>query len=106
MNKTLRYLFVTVFTIVSSLSFAGSTITFDATVDKGTQSGSSTGTDEVSKDGIKISVAPTGSFGNGYQYRTYKDATITITSTIGNITKVEFTCTANGTQIWPWMFYW
>lgn len=97
MNKTLRYLFVTVFTIVSSLSFAGSTITFDATVDKGTQSGSSTGTDEVSKDGIKISVAPTGSFGNGYQYRTYKDATITITSTIGNITKVEFTCTANGT---------
>ena len=73
MNKTLRYLFVTVFTIVSSLSFAGSTITFDATVDKGTQSGSSTGTDEVSKDGIKISVAPTGSFGNGYQYRTYKD---------------------------------
>lgn len=97
MNKILRYLFVAAFAAVSSLSFAG-IVTFDAANDKGQMVGSSTGADEVAKEGITISVSPTGSFGNGQQYRVYKGSTITIASTVGNITKVEFTCTASGTS--------
>lgn len=97
MKKTLRFLFVALFAIVSSLSFADTTVTFDAGVDKGTMEGSSSGEDQVTKDGVTISVSPTGSFGNGTQYRVYKGSAITVSSTVGNITKVEFTCTAAGT---------
>ena len=52
----------------------------------------------MTKDGVTISVAPTGSFGNGQQYRVYKGATFTVTSTVGNITKVEITCSASGEE--------
>lgn len=72
--------------------------TFDATKDVGTQGGSSTGEDQVTKNGVTISVSPTGSFGNKNQYRVYKGSTFTMTSTVGNIVKVEFTCTAEGTD--------
>ena len=70
------------------------TVVFDPAVDFGSQAGSSTGEDQVTKDGITISASPTGSFGNGVQYRVYKSSTFTISSTIGNITSVAFTCTA------------
>ena len=70
------------------------TVVFDPTTDLGSQAGSSTGEDQVTKDGITISASPTGSFGNGQQYRVYKSSTFTISSTIGNITSVTFTCTA------------
>lgn len=52
------------------------------------------------KDGITISTtqgvgaAATDTYPG--QYRIYKNQTFTATSTIGNITKIEFTCTANG----------
>lgn len=96
MKKTLRYSLFVLFAFICNMSFADTVVTFDATVDKGTQAGSSQGTDEVVKDGVTISVSPTGSFGNGMQYRVYKSSTMTVSSTAGNIVKVEFTCTAAG----------
>ena len=70
------------------------TVVFDPASDLGAQEGSSTGEDQVTKDGITISASPTGSFGNGQQYRVYKGSTFTVSSTVGNITSISFTCTA------------
>ncbi|WP_288317776.1 Ig-like domain-containing protein [Xylanibacter caecicola] len=97
MNKILRYSLIVMFAFICNLSFADTVITFDPATDKGTQAGSSTGADEVAKEGVTISVSPTGSLGNGQQYRVYKSSTMTIKSTVGNITKVELTCTVAGT---------
>ena len=36
-----------------------------------------------------------GVYNNANHYRIYKNQTLTITSTVGNIVSVEFTCTAN-----------
>lgn len=67
-------------------------IVFDATVDVGTGS-STAGPYTISKDGITIDV--TKGMANGQHYRIYKGETLTITSSIGDITGVEFTCIAD-----------
>jgi hypothetical protein len=94
MNKILRYTFMTLLMMVCGMVSAD-VITFDPAVDMGTQAGSSTGEDQVTKSGVTIAASPTGSFGNGQQYRVYKSSNFTVTSTVGNITKVEITCTAS-----------
>jgi len=48
----------------------------------------------VTKDGITVSVVA--STVTADQMRIFKGKTITISSTVGNITKIVFTCTANG----------
>ena len=48
----------------------------------------------VTKDGITVSVVA--STVNSDQMRIYKGKTITISSTVGNISKIVFTCTASG----------
>lgn len=75
------------------MTFAQTTVTFEAAKDK---SASSTATPNVTitKDGVTIQ-AGNGIFGNGKEYRIYKGQLLTITSTEGNIQKIEFTCTAN-----------
>lgn len=73
---------------------AETTITFTAGTDKGTNT-TATAADKVSKDGITIECT-TGAF-NAAQFRFAKNSTTTFTSTVGNITKVEFTCTVEGT---------
>lgn len=73
------------------------TVTFDAAVD---QSGNTTASEQsITKDGITIHVTNgiLGTSGSPAQYRCYKSQTMTISSTVGNITNVELTCTANGT---------
>ena len=72
------------------------TITFDATVDKGNNTTAS-GADKVEKDGITISTT-SGGLGTGQQYRFAKSSVTTITSTVGNIQKIVFTCAASGTS--------
>jgi hypothetical protein len=76
------------------------TVTFDADVDQG-----NAGTDsnnaaayQVTKDGITLDVSSgiLGTYNNEKHYRIYKNQTLTLTSTVGNITKIEFTCTASG----------
>lgn len=94
------------FLLVSSMTFAQSTVTFTAGTDKGQYDGSTTdpksGAETITKDGITISCT-SGAFAavNGgnqvAEYRFYKSSTGTVTSTVGNITKVVFNCTAEGT---------
>jgi hypothetical protein len=44
---------------------------------------------------LNVSKGIIGVYNNENHYRVYKNETLTITSTIGNIVSVEFTCTAN-----------
>lgn len=81
--------------LFSMMSFA-SVVTFDADVDKGNAS-ETRAEYEVSKDGLTMVVTDgrLGTYNNEVHYRIYKNATLTLTSTIGNIISVELTCTAN-----------
>ena len=74
-------------------------VTFDADVDNegvGTDSGNATAY-SLTKDGVTMTVSSgiLGTYNNENHYRVYKSQTLTLTSTAGNIVKVEFTCTAN-----------
>ena len=74
-------------------------IVFDADVDQGDASLDSNNRAPytISKDGITMDVTEgiIGVYNNECHYRIYKNQTLTLTSTVGNIVKVEFTCTAN-----------
>ena len=74
-------------------------VTFDADVDNegvGTDSNNATAY-SVTKNGVTMTVSSgiLGTYNNENHYRVYKNQTLTLTSTAGNIVKVEFTCTAN-----------
>lgn len=78
---------------------AQTTVTFTAGTEKGTYTGTGSpqsGEETITKDGITIKCS-SGAFAAS-QYRFYKSSTATISSTVGNITKVVFTCTAKGTE--------
>lgn len=79
---------------MGTTSWAQTTVTFDPATNKGTST--KAGKDSVTVDGVTIKNSK-GILGNGTEYRFYKSSTATITSTVGNITKIEFTCTASGT---------
>lgn len=76
------------------------TVIFDADIDKGNANFSSdnAGAYQVAKDGILLEVSEgiVGSSNNEMHYRIYKNQTLTLSSTIGNIVSVEFVCTASG----------
>ena len=86
-------------------------IVFDADVDKG-----NAGTDSnnataytITKDGVTITVTSgiIGTYNNENHYRIYKNQTLTVTSTVGNVKKVTFTCTANDdAKYGPGCFTW
>ena len=96
--------------LFSVMSFAG-VVTFDADADKG-----NAGTDsnnaaayQITKDGVTVEVSfgILGTYNSEMHYRIYKNQTLKITSTVGNITSVEFTCTANDdTKYGPGCFTW
>ncbi|MBR5328282.1 MAG: hypothetical protein IKV31_07070 [Paludibacteraceae bacterium] len=73
--------------------------TFDADVDMGnaTTDYNLAAAFKVSKNGVTLDVTKgcIGTYNNENHYRIYKNETLTITSTVGNIVSVEFTCTAN-----------
>ena len=78
----------------------GDAIVFDADADMGNASldaGNQTPY-SVSKGGVTLDVTKgiIGVYNNENHYRVYKSQTLTLTSTVGNIVKVEFTCTAEG----------
>ena len=81
--------------LLTMSAWAETTVTFTAGTDLGSTSENTT-PDEVTKDGVTISCTDA-AFATA-QYRFYAGSTTTITSTVGNITKVEFTCTASGTN--------
>ena len=72
------------------------TVTFDADVDKGNAT-ETQAEYEVIKDGVTMTVSSgrLGTYNSEVHYRIYKNHTLTLTSTSGNIVKVEFTCTGN-----------
>ena len=71
---------------------------FDADVDnEGVGSDANNATSyTITKDGVTITVSSgiLGSTSNKKHYRIYKNQTLTVTSTVGNISSVEFTCIA------------
>ena len=79
---------------------AQTTLVFDAETVQGSNTANGK-PDEMSKDGITISCTDAAfkAYNKGtssYEYRFYKNSTTTITSTVGNIQKIVFTCTAIG----------
>ena len=74
-------------------------IVFDADVDKGNAGLDSNNATSytITKDGVTITVSSgiLGTYNNETHYRIYKNQTLTVTSTVGNVKKVSFTCTAN-----------
>lgn len=97
MKKSLRFFFVAALAMMSMSTMAQTTVTFDAATDKGTKTASDPGEDQITKDGVTIAVS-NGCMNLTDQYRCYKGATFTVTSTAGNIAKVEISCTAEGTE--------
>lgn len=85
------------------MSYAQTIVTFDAETIRGTQT-SGQNPDIISSNGVTISctaavfntVNTSTQLHEYREYRFYKSSTTTITSSVGNITKVEFTCTAKG----------
>ena len=85
--------FFTLLTMFMLASAAWSNeVVFDATVDLGTGS-STAGAFFIAKEGIRLDVAQ--GVANGTHYRFYKNQLVTITSSVGEITKIEITCVAN-----------
>ena len=85
---------------ISAMALSAATVTFNAEVDLGSVTDyNNAGPDQVSKDGITISIT-NGCLGLGSAYRIYKSQTLTVTSEIGDITGIQFTCTANGGEKW------
>lgn len=85
--------------LVCSTAFAG-VITLNATDFAGGE------TATVTQDGITLSIdkgtstSGEGNLYNGQQFRIFKGNTLTVSSTVGNITQIVFTCTANNTTKW------
>ena len=76
-----------------TLSLGATTVTFTAGTDMGTN-GASGNPDSMTKDGITISGTDLAT--TTAEYRLYAGSTTTFSSTVGNITSIEFTCTATG----------
>ena len=92
MNKILRYSFVALLAMIMGSAWADD-VTFTAGTDKGTN-GTSGNPDTMTKDGITISGTSLAT--TTEQYRIYANSKLTISSTVGNITKVVFNCTGSG----------
>ena len=91
MKRILRSFLTLLMLVVWASGFAQSTVTFDAKTDKST-------TKSLTKDGVTIEIG-NGTLNNGTDYRCYNNnpKTFKVTSTTGNITKIELTCTASNT---------
>ena len=97
MNKILRFSVMSLLALISSITFAQ--VTFDANVDKGTQTENGK-PDQVSKDGVTISCTNAALAAVHYktkkgEYRFYKGSSVTLSATDKNIVKVEITSTGN-----------
>jgi hypothetical protein len=88
----MKKLFSLLFVALLSMTAWGTTVTFVPGNPSGGYSNASQA-DQMSKDGVTIS-STKAAFGRTDNYRFAKDSETTITSTVGNITKVEITSTA------------
>lgn len=95
MIKTLRFTLMAVMLLICGAISAQTVVTFTAGTDKSEGA-------TLTKDGITLTLkegTSTSGFGKlaAAEYRLYKGNILTVSSTIGNITNIEFTCTANNT---------
>lgn len=95
MIKTLRFTLMAVMMLICGAISAQTFVTFTAGTDKSEGA-------TLTKDGITLTLKEgTSTSGLGKlataEYRLYKGNILTVSSTIGNITNIEFTCTANNT---------
>ena len=95
MIKTLRFTLMAVMMLICGAISAQTVVTFTAGTDKSEGA-------TLTKDGITLTLKEgTSASGLGKlataEYRLYKGNILTVSSTIGNITNIEFTCTANNT---------
>lgn len=97
MNKILRFASLCAFALISTMSFAQTTVTFTAGTDKGPDGGNAGDNVTLTKDDVTLTVSY-GVLGRTDNYRVYKGKTLTVSSAKGNITKVVFTCTASGNE--------
>lgn len=92
MNKILRNVCVTALAMIGIIANAQTVVTFVPNETKG-ESSANDSPDKMTKDGITIESTNAAFNANGNKhYRFYQNSTTTITSTAGNITKIEFTC--------------
>ena len=82
--------------LLTMSAWAQTTVTFTPGDPAGTTTGNTT-PDEMTSGGITVA-CDDAAFGRTDNYRFYSGSTATITSTVGNITKIEITCTATGTN--------
>ena len=87
----LKLFLMTLFVALAG-TVSAETVTFVAGTDVGTGTGQTT-SGELSKSGITLSCDKV-AFSTA-QYRFYAGSTVTISSDVGNITKVEFTCASS-----------
>lgn len=86
-NLLFKTMFLLCALVVGSSSAWAVDVTFTAGTDKGATS--------ISKNGVTVFMSTMNRDDN---YRTYANTNMTVTSTAGNITSVEVTCTASGTS--------
>ena len=91
MKKILRFSFVALLAMMF-----GNVMATDITILPSDFTAATTSDFSTTKDGITVAV--TASTVTSDQIRIFKGKTITISSTVDNITKVVFTCTASGTD--------
>ena len=94
----LRLLLVMLLTLTVCANVWGADVTFNPSTDKGsvTANGTTSTGDKVTKSGFTIT-SSNGVMGNGSNYRVYQNGTLSITSTVGNITAISFTFSGNYT---------
>ena len=100
MKKLLQTFFVIMLMLLTGggiISAGEVTVTFTAVTDKGTNS-SSSGKDELTKDGVTIKGSGAAFALSDSYYRFNSSSTATISVTTGSITKVEFTCPTSGSK--------
>ncbi len=74
------------------MGFAQTTVTFDATKDKGTSTSTT-----LTKNGVTLKIGG-GKLDNGTDFRCYANKGFTISSNNADITKIEFTCAGKGRE--------
>ncbi len=77
--------------LVTAITAGACVVVFDPTIDVGTGS-TTAGPYCIEKDGISVCIS--NGIVSANHYRVYKNSTITICSTMGEITSIEFECTA------------
>ena len=96
MKKVLHLGFIALLLCFSLISKAQKTIVFTADNDHVGKDSPNALT--IEKEGIRLTISPQGSMSETTEFRVFQNSSLEIVSSVGNITKVELTCKAKGSQ--------